>query len=121
MRLQINMDWKPGKASRIWRFAILDAVRGNYHFAVEAGVGIGKSFAYLVPLLLYNKKTGLPVIIATSTIALQEQLMDDIKRLKSYAQLSHPMCFWPKAKHTMSVNCGPTIILLPRKASSLLG
>ena len=30
-------------------FAILDAVRGNYHFAVEAGVGIGKSFAYLVP------------------------------------------------------------------------
>ena len=36
-------------------FAILDAVRGNYHFAVEAGVGIGKSFAYLVPLLLYNK------------------------------------------------------------------
>ena len=62
-------------------FAILDAVRGNYHFAVEAGVGIGKSFAYLVPLLLYNKKTGLPVIIATSTIALQEQLMDDIKRL----------------------------------------
>lgn len=101
-------------------FAILDAVRGNYHFAVEAGVGIGKSFAYLVPLLLYNKKTGLPVIIATSTIALQEQLMDDIKRLSPMLNVT-PDVLWPKAKHTMSVNCGPTIILLPRKASSLLG
>lgn len=62
-------------------FAILDAIRGNYHIAVEAGVGIGKSFAYLVPLLLYNQKTGLPVVVATSTIALQEQLMGDIERL----------------------------------------
>lgn len=62
-------------------FEILDAIRGNYHIAVEAGVGIGKSFAYLVPLLIYNQKTGLPVVIATSTIALQEQLMEDIQRL----------------------------------------
>ena len=59
-------------------FEILDAIRSSYHIAVEAGVGIGKSFAYLVPLLLYNQKTNLPVVIATSTIALQEQLMDDI-------------------------------------------
>ncbi len=63
-------------------FEILDAIRGNYHIAVEAGVGIGKSYAYLVPLLLYNQKTQLPVVIATSTIALQEQLMEDIERLK---------------------------------------
>lgn len=62
-------------------FDILDAIRGSHHIAVEAGVGIGKSFAYLVPLLLYNQKTNLPVVIATSTIALQEQLMDDIARL----------------------------------------
>lgn len=62
-------------------FEILDAIRSSYHIAVEAGVGIGKSFAYLVPLLLYNQKTNLPVVIATSTIALQEQLMDDIERL----------------------------------------
>ena len=62
-------------------FEILDAIRGNYHIAVEASVGIGKSFAYLVPLLIYNQKTGLPVVIATSTIALQEQLMEDIGRL----------------------------------------
>lgn len=63
-------------------FEILDALRREQHITVEAGVGIGKSFAYLVPLLLYNQKTGLPVAIATSTIALQEQLLKDVARLK---------------------------------------
>ena len=62
-------------------FDILDAIRRGQHITVEAGVGIGKSFAYLVPLLLYNQQTRLPVVIATSTIALQEQLLDDVKRL----------------------------------------
>lgn len=37
-------------------FEIIDALIHNQHFAVEAGVGIGKSFGYLVPVLLYNKK-----------------------------------------------------------------
>ena len=62
-------------------FYILDAIKDNKHIAVEAGVGIGKSFAYLVPLLIYNKKTNNPVIVATSTITLQEQLYADAKRL----------------------------------------
>lgn len=55
-------------------FEIVDALIHDQHFAVEAGVGIGKSFGYLVPVLLYNKKMKKPVIVATSTIALQEQL-----------------------------------------------
>lgn len=59
-------------------FEIVDALIHDQHFAVEAGVGIGKSFGYLVPVLLYNKRMKKPVIVATSTIALQEQLWDDI-------------------------------------------
>ena len=58
-------------------FEIVDALIHNQHFAVEAGVGIGKSFGYLVPVLLY-KKLNKPVIVATSTIALQEQLWNDV-------------------------------------------
>ena len=57
---------------------IVDALIRDQHFAVEAGVGIGKSFGYLVPVLLYNKKLKKPVIVATSTIALQEQLWKDV-------------------------------------------
>lgn len=59
-------------------FEIVDALIHDQHFAVEAGVGIGKSFGYLVPVLLYNKKMKKPVIVTTSTIALQEQLWDDV-------------------------------------------
>ena len=51
-------------------FEIVDALIHNQHFAVEAGVGIGKSFGYLVPVLLYKKKLNKPVIVATSTCAL---------------------------------------------------
>ncbi len=35
-----------------------------------------------MPILLYNSKTFHPVVIATSTIALQEQLLSDMEQLK---------------------------------------
>lgn len=58
---------------------ILETFKKGEHLMVEAGVGIGKTFAYLVPALLYHKRTGSPIIIATSTIALQEQLKADVE------------------------------------------
>ena len=42
---------------------------------VEAGTGVGKSFAYLAPAILRCIRRGEKVVIATSTIALQEQLI----------------------------------------------
>ncbi len=45
---------------------------------IEAGTGIGKSFAYLTPAIL----SGQPVVVSTETIALQQQLVDkDLPRL----------------------------------------
>jgi ATP-dependent DNA helicase DinG len=41
------------------------------HTLVEAGTGVGKSLAYLVPALRSGKK----VVVSTATIALQEQLV----------------------------------------------
>jgi ATP-dependent DNA helicase DinG len=43
----------------------------NVHTVVEAGTGVGKSLAYLVPALRSKKR----VIVSTGTIALQEQLV----------------------------------------------
>ena len=60
-------------------FEIVDAMKNQQHILVEAGVGIGKTFAYIVPLLYYHKRYKKPIVIATSTIALQEQLSADIK------------------------------------------
>lgn len=60
---------------------IVDGIKENKNVLVEAGVGIGKSFAYIVPALYYNKTYHRPIIIATSTIALQEQLIKDIQTI----------------------------------------
>jgi ATP-dependent DNA helicase DinG len=43
----------------------------NIHTIVEAGTGVGKSLAYLVPAL----RAGARVVVSTGTIALQEQLV----------------------------------------------
>jgi len=60
---------------------IAEAVSAGHHLIVEAGVGIGKSFAYLAPLLLYHQRLGEPVAVATSTIVLQEQLVGDVQKV----------------------------------------
>lgn len=77
-------ELKLEKRTGQWEMA-LEIVQGMIdaqHVLVEAGVGIGKTYAYVVPLLYYHKKYEKPVIIATSTIALQEQLANDIKTIE---------------------------------------
>ncbi len=46
------------------------------HLAVEAGTGVGKSFAYLVPAVLHARATKKRAVISTHTINLQEQLLE---------------------------------------------
>jgi ATP-dependent DNA helicase DinG len=43
---------------------------------VEAGTGVGKSFAYLVPAILAAAEAGRKVVVSTHTISLQEQLLE---------------------------------------------
>ncbi len=47
--------------------------KGGFLMA-EAGTGVGKSFAYLIPALEFALKNGGPVIVSTHTLTLQEQL-----------------------------------------------
>lgn len=55
-------------------FQIADAIcEKKIHFA-EAGLGTGKTFAYLLPALAYARLTKKPVVIACASTALQEQL-----------------------------------------------
>ena len=55
--------------------AVAHALSNAQHLVVEAGTGVGKSFAYLVPLALAAHARNIQVIVSTYTIALQEQLM----------------------------------------------
>ena len=55
--------------------AVADAAEMQHHLAVEAGTGVGKSFAYLVPQILSALEQETRCVVATYTITLQEQLM----------------------------------------------
>lgn len=50
-------------------------MREGGRLLAEAGTGVGKSFAYLVPAVAAAASRGERVVIATHTIALQEQLL----------------------------------------------
>ncbi|MDQ6655630.1 MAG: DEAD/DEAH box helicase [Verrucomicrobiota bacterium] len=63
--------------------AVAHALEEEQHLVVEAGTGVGKSMAYLVPAILYALEQKKKAIISTHTINLQEQLIDkDIPILK---------------------------------------
>ncbi|MBV9122056.1 MAG: DEAD/DEAH box helicase, partial [Planctomycetes bacterium] len=56
--------------------AVGQAIGAGGHLMVEAGTGVGKSFAYLVPALLAATATkNCRVVVSTHTISLQEQLI----------------------------------------------
>jgi ATP-dependent DNA helicase DinG len=56
--------------------AILGAFKDGRHLAIEAGTGVGKSFAYLVPIIERVSRTGNKALVSTYTITLQEQLIN---------------------------------------------
>jgi len=52
-----------------------DALNARCHLLAEAGTGVGKSLAYLVPCALWSLKNALPIVISTNTRNLQSQLI----------------------------------------------
>src|ERR1051326_6002403 len=52
-----------------------DAYNDGGVVLLEAGTGVGKSFAYLVPALAWAKANGERTVVSTNTINLQEQLV----------------------------------------------
>ncbi len=55
--------------------AIEKSIKENKHLIVEAGTGVGKSMAYLIPFIFWSVKNNKKVIISTHTKTLQEQLI----------------------------------------------
>lgn len=84
----------PGYAARAGQLSMVDAVSACLDaggaLAVDAPCGTGKSLAYLVPVILRARATGRPAIVATATIALQEQLVaKDLPALASVLTAEH--------------------------------
>ena len=93
--------------------AVASAIENQHHLVAEAGTGVGKSFAYLVPAILAAtqpaasgeqqvpsaknenpKSTPTRIVVSTQTISLQEQLMgNDLPLLNAVSLANSPRCW----------------------------
>ncbi|MBV6395544.1 MAG: DNA polymerase III PolC-type [Anaerolineales bacterium] len=63
--------------------AVTNSLSYGRHMLIEAGTGVGKSFAYLVPAAYFAMQNNTRVVVSTNTINLQDQLIKkDIPALK---------------------------------------
>ncbi|GGB80575.1 helicase C-terminal domain-containing protein [Staphylococcus nepalensis] len=79
---KLNLTYRPQQLylSEI----ILEQLMNSEKAMIEAPLGSGKSFAYLLASLMYNIETGKHVMISTNTKLLQNQLLEkDIPAIKS--------------------------------------
>ena len=69
-----NFEFRPQQQEMA--VAVARALQNREHLAVEAGTGVGKSLAYLIPAILFAVAQKKKAIISTHTINLQEQLTE---------------------------------------------
>jgi ATP-dependent DNA helicase DinG len=68
-----NFEYRPEQQQMA--AAVAGALDERRHLVVEAGTGVGKSLAYLVPAVLFALEHKRKAIISTHTINLQEQIL----------------------------------------------
>jgi ATP-dependent DNA helicase DinG len=69
-----NFEYRPQQQEMA--VAVARALEEERHLVVEAGTGVGKSIAYLVPAILFALEQKKKAVISTHTINLQEQLTE---------------------------------------------
>jgi ATP-dependent DNA helicase DinG len=76
-----NFEFRPQQQQMA--AAVAQALEEEQHLVIEAGTGVGKSLAYLMPAALFALERHKKAIVSTHTINLQEQLLNkDIPILK---------------------------------------
>lgn len=78
-----NFEFRPQQQAMA--VAVARALVEKSSLVVEAGTGVGKSLAYLIPSILYAIQQGRKAVVCTHTINLQEQLTE--KDLPMLAQV----------------------------------
>ncbi len=69
-----NFEFRPQQQEMA--VAVARALQNREHLAVEAGTGVGKSLAYLIPAILFAGAQKKKAVVSTHTINLQEQLTE---------------------------------------------
>lgn len=83
-----NKGWEARDGQETLMYDVFDAYDSRENLIVEAQVGIGKSFGYLIPGILISKNTKKPLIVTTSSIQLTEQLVNDIQKVEEILHIS---------------------------------
>ena len=78
-----NFEFRPQQQEMA--VAVARALENSESLAVEAGTGVGKSIAYLIPAILFAVANRKKAVVSTHTINLQEQLTE--KDLPMLAQI----------------------------------
>jgi ATP-dependent DNA helicase DinG len=88
-----NFEFRPQQQEMA--VAVARALQNREHLAVEAGTGVGKSLAYLIPAILFAVAQKKKAVVSTHTINLQEQLTEkDLPMLASVlGSLPEPVKF----------------------------
>src|SRR6187455_976413 len=88
-----NFEYRPQQQQMA--IAVARALQNREHLAVEAGTGVGKSLAYLVPAILFAVQQKKKAVVSTHTINLQEQLTEkDLPMLTGvFGALPEPVRF----------------------------
>jgi ATP-dependent DNA helicase DinG len=80
-----NPNFKSRDVQQQMAVAVNDAIQSKTNLVIEAGTGVGKTFAYLLPALLSGKQ----VVISTGTKNLQDQLFKrDLPTILKILQLN---------------------------------
>src|SRR3979411_1322665 len=69
-----NFEYRPQQQQMA--VAVAKSLEQQQHLVVEAGTGVGKSLAYLIPAILFAVQQKKKAIVSTHTINLQEQLTE---------------------------------------------
>ncbi|HEY5227501.1 MAG TPA: helicase C-terminal domain-containing protein [Opitutaceae bacterium] len=72
LEASLSLEHRPGQERMA--HAVAAAFRDDKPLLFEAGTGIGKSLAYLVPGIIHATDCGRQMIVSTHTISLQEQI-----------------------------------------------
>lgn len=83
-----NKGWETRDGQEALMYDVFDAYDSRENLIVEAQVGIGKSFGYLIPGILISKSTKKPLIVTSSSIQLTEQLVNDIQQVEEILHIS---------------------------------
>jgi predicted DnaQ family exonuclease/DinG family helicase len=98
--------------------AVSQALIRRRRLLVEAGTGVGKSLAYLLPLALHSRN-GRRSVVATRTITLQEQLMErDLPMVERLLGTSVPAAVLKGRNHQLSLRRWHRFLRSPDRGAS---